>query len=400
MTTRPSQGPTGSFTPSEARQARRLTLVLGVVAVFFVLEFTGAVLARSKVLQADALHLLMDVLALGMSLFAMRLAIRRPTTRFTYGLRRAEPVAAVFNAVLVIGASLEILHDGLGSLGDHEPPRSGLMLVVALAALVVNGVSAWLLHGVMHDGHDHGHGHGDAHGHGHGHGHGHAHEHGHAHDHGHAHEHGHGHGDAHEHDHGHAGGHARDEHREHDGDDHAHRDGPHAQTVAHKPTRAERRESARREKAHQLNLRGAWLHLMGDALGSVAAVVAALVIRFGGPPIIDVVASFLVVAILLAGASRLIRDAILILLEAAPVHVPVDQVREVVLAYPGILEIHDLHVWSLGAGHDAMTVHVRADSPDPRLGARVSDKIRASFGLEYVTVQVELTDEVCDAPSV
>ena len=62
------------------------------------LELGGAIVADSVVLQADALHLLMDVLALAVSLLAMRLAVRRPTPRFTYGLRRAEPVAAIFSA--------------------------------------------------------------------------------------------------------------------------------------------------------------------------------------------------------------------------------------------------------------------------------------------------------------
>src|SRR5580704_8429448 len=84
---------TGEFTPGEARQARRLTIVLAIVATFFVFELAGALAAHSVVLQADAAHLLMDVLALAMSLVAMRLAVRRPTPRFTFGLRRAEPVA-------------------------------------------------------------------------------------------------------------------------------------------------------------------------------------------------------------------------------------------------------------------------------------------------------------------
>jgi cation diffusion facilitator family transporter len=259
----------------------------------------------------------MDVLALGMSLFAMRLAVRRPTARFTFGLRRAEPVAALFNAVLVIYAAIEIVRDAVGHLMHQgSPPKENLMLAVAAAALVVNGASAWLLHGAMHQ-HDHSDGHG----------HSHAHKHG-----------------------------------------------------------------------HQLNLRGAWLHLLGDALGSVAALVAALVIRFGGPATIDPLASFIVVIILVVGALRLLRDALRVLLEAAPAHVSVAMVRQIARTVPGVIDVHDLHVWTLGAGRDAIMVHVTTETKGNSLAPVVERALRAAFNVEYVTVQVEPEDAACAAP--
>jgi cation diffusion facilitator family transporter len=202
------------------------------------------------------------------------------------------------------------------------------MLIVASAALVVNGFSAWVLHGAMHGGHSHA---GHAHG-----------------------------GQSH-------AGHSHAKHAEADEDE-----GHHA--AAH---------------AHHLNLRGAWLHLLGDALGSLAALVAALSIRYGASPIIDPLASFLVVAILVVGALRLMRDAGLVLLDAAPPRLPVARVRKVVLAHPGVKAIHALHVWSLGTGHDAVTVHVMSDGVDPDLGTRLGDVLRTKFEAEYVTVQVE-----------
>jgi len=324
-------GGAAKFTAAEARQAKRLGLVLGIIGVFFVFELAGAIAARSQVLKADALHLLMDVLAISMSIVAMKLAVRRPTPRFTFGLRRSEPVAAIFNALLVLVATIEIVRDAIEQLrGQGEPPAATIMLLVSMGALVVNGVSAWLLHDVI--GH-----------HGHGHGHGHAHAHGH---------------DHHDHDH-----------------------------EAH---------------GHGLNLRGARLHLLGDALGSLAALVAAVIIRLGGPPAVDAVASFLVALILVLGAFGLLRDATLVLLEAAPVHLPVDAVRTIVRNFPGVREVHDMHVWTLGAGHDALIVHVRSDGDAPEfttLASRLSQKLREEFSCEYVTVQVEKTDASCDAPS-
>ena len=306
---------TGEFSAQEARQARRLGVVIAIVSAFFVLELGGALVAESVVLQAEALHLLMDVLALGVSLFAMRLAVRRPTPRFTFGLRRAEPVAAIFSATLVLATTVLIVVEAIDALRGRAPPKAGIMLAVATAALFVNGLSAWLLHDVI--GHPH----------------------------------------PHEHD----------------------------------PDNPEDREA--RAHGHALNLRGAWLHLLGDALGAVAALVAALVIRFGGSPAADPIASFAVAAILVFGALRLLRDAALVLLEAAPAHLPVSTIRAVIAGSPGVLEVHDLHVWTLGAGHDAVTAHVRTDSRDPAFGQRLSERVRATLGAEYVTLQVECKSE-------
>ncbi len=318
----------GSFTPGEARQARRLGIVLALVSSFFVLELAGAIVANSVVLQADALHLLMDVLAIGVSLVAMRLAVRRPTPRFTFGLRRAEPVAAIFSAVLVLVTTAGIVFEGVGALHDRTPPRAGIMVAVALMALVVNGLSAWLLHDVI--GHPH----------------------------------------AHTHD--------PDNPDDHD-DDH--------EDQAHQ---------AHAGGGHALNLRGAWLHLLGDTLGALAALGAALVIRFGGHPAADPIASFVVAAILLYGSLRLLRDATRVLFEAAPPHLPLEAIHEVIARFPGVASLHDLHVWTLGAGHDAVTVHVVTRTSDASLAQRLSERIRSLLHVEYVTVQVEVEGDHCD----
>jgi cation diffusion facilitator family transporter len=325
----------GAFTPGEARQARRLGIVLAMVSAFFVLELAGAIVADSVVLQADALHLLMDVLALAVSLLAMRLAVRRPTPRFTFGLRRAEPVAAIFSAGLVLATTAGIVFEGVEALSQRTPPRAGVMLVVALLALVVNGLSAWLLHDAI--GHSHAH--------------------------------------AHDPD--------NPDDRDDDGE-HDHHDHDHAQAHGH-------------ARGHALNLRGAWLHLLGDTLGALAALCAALVIRFGGPAAADPIASFVVAAILLFGSLRLLRDATHVLFEAAPPHLPLEAIHQVIASFPGVVSVHDLHVWTLGAGHDAVTVHVTTASHDPSLGQRLSERIRAVLHVEYVTVQVEVGDEPCGA---
>jgi len=319
----------------EKKQARRLLIVLFVIAGFFVFELLGAKAARSDVLEADAYHLLMDVFALAISLGAMRLATARPSARFTYGLRRVEPLAALVNGVLVFGVAIELVRDSLEHLANPTMPKSGLMLIVATAALAVNGFSAWVLHGAMH-------------------------------------------------------GHAGHSHAGHSHAGHAHAGHAHAPAPAkHAPGADDDEGHHAAAHAHHLNLRGAWLHLLGDAMGSCAAFIAGLAIRYGVSPIVDPLASFLVVAILVVGAFRLVRDAGLVLLDAAPPRLAVARVRKAVLAYPGVKAVHALHVWSLGTGHDAVTVHVIADGVDSDLGNHLGDLLRTRFEAEYVTVQVE-----------
>ncbi len=334
------------------RQSVRLFIVLVLIGGFFFVELIGARLARSDVLEADAFHLLMDVLAIAISLAAMRVSSRKPSSRFTFGLRRAEPLAALANGVLVLGVAIELVRDAIEHVGHTEEPRSGLMLAVASAALVMNGLNAWLLHGAM--GHAH-------HGHSHGHSHSHA---------------------------DHSGSGADGAHGAHSHDSHAH-----AAHGSHSPCEHEHEHDAHAHDAHahghQLNLRGAWLHLLGDALGSFAAFVAAIAIKLGAPPVVDPLASFAVVVILVIGAFRLLRDAALVLLEAAPKHLSIGKIEKALLALDGVTKVSALHVWSLGTGHDAITAHLRTTSNDPGLGARAAELLKKRFTVEYVTVQVE-----------
>jgi cation diffusion facilitator family transporter len=112
----------------------------------------------------------------------------------------------------------------------------------------------------------------------------------------------------------------------------------------------------------------------------------------------DPIASFLVAAILVVGAIRLLRDALLVLLEAAPPHLDVDRIRSVISAEPGVVDVHDMHVWSLGAGHDAIVVHVHSDGSQPLLGHALALRLRKLFEVEYVTVQIEGATDACGAP--
>jgi cation diffusion facilitator family transporter len=347
-------------------------MVLSIASVCSLVEFIGSRRSQSSVLRADALHLLMDVVALGLSLFALRLSAKPAKGSYTFGFRRAEPLAALANAVLILAVVFEIVHEGVEALLGGNTPESGNMLAFATFALFANGFSAWLLHGAMHD-------HGSHAGHSHA-GHSHA---GHSHA-GHSHA-GHSHAGHDEHAHG---GHGV--HLEHDGKHELREpmDGAVEATQGSR-TAGESAEEAERRRGRELNLRGALLHLMGDALGAVAALVAAIVIRAGGPRAIDPIASFFVAAILFVGALRLARDAIRVLSEAAPRHLAPEKIRAVLETHPGVATVAAVRAWTLGGGDDAIVAHVVPRAGDPTLAKTLAELIKSRFTVAFAAIHVD-----------
>ncbi len=139
-----------------------------------------------------------------------------------------------------------------------------------------------------------------------------------------------------------------------------------------------------------LNVRGAYLHVLGDLLGSVGTVAAALIVQYTGMLRADPIASLVVSALILRNAWRLVRESVDILLESAPAHVAPAAVRERLERIPGIDSVHDLHVWTVTSGMVAMSAHavVPELSAHPQVLTRIHDAMRA-FGVDHVTVQLE-----------
>ena len=142
--------------------------------------------------------------------------------------------------------------------------------------------------------------------------------------------------------------------------------------------------------ASSLNMRGAYLHVIGDLLGSVATVIAALLVRFTGWLVADPVASLLMTLLIVRGAWRLVRESIDVLLESTPAHISVGKVRQQLEAIPGIESVHDLHVWAVTSGVVAMSVHAIVREPErhQHVLEHVHDAMRL-FGIDHVTVQLE-----------
>ncbi len=146
----------------------------------------------------------------------------------------------------------------------------------------------------------------------------------------------------------------------------------------------------RPDASTSLNLRGAYLHVLGDLLGSVGTVAAALVVRYTGWLPIDPIASALVTLVIVRGAWRLVREAVDVLLESTPAHIPLDAVRAQLVAIPGIESVHDLHVWSVTSSMVAMSAHAIVREPErhQHVLEHVHDAMRL-FGIQHVTVQLE-----------
>jgi cobalt-zinc-cadmium efflux system protein len=140
-----------------------------------------------------------------------------------------------------------------------------------------------------------------------------------------------------------------------------------------------------------VNVRGALVHVIGDLLGSAAAIVAALVILAGGPSTIDPLLSLLVAALVLRSALLLLRQTAHILLEGTPEGIDAETLgRELALRVDGVRDVHHVHVWSLSSGRDVATMHVRIREGlqlAPVLGA-VKALLRDRFGLAHTTVQI------------
>ncbi len=142
-----------------------------------------------------------------------------------------------------------------------------------------------------------------------------------------------------------------------------------------------------------LNVRGAYLHVVGDTLGSVGAMAAALVVKYTGWTLIDPIMSIVLSVLILGGAWQLLKESTQILLEAAPPHVPMADVRARLLAVDGVQDVHDLHVWTVTSGVVAMSGHIVVPelTRHPEALKRLLGEL-AGLGIQHSTLQLEVED--------
>ncbi len=139
-----------------------------------------------------------------------------------------------------------------------------------------------------------------------------------------------------------------------------------------------------------LNVRAAYLHVLGDLLASGGTVLAALVVRYSGWYAADPIASLISTVLIVGGAWQLVREAVDILLEAAPPHIVLEHVRERLQSIPGVEQVHDLHVWTVTSGVVAMSAHaIVREAEHHQIVLERAHDLLAEMGIHHVTMQLE-----------
>jgi cobalt-zinc-cadmium efflux system protein len=279
----------------ETAAARSRSALIATVALtggFMVVELVGAVVTGSLALFADAMHMLTDVGGLGLALFAIWVAARPPTRAKTYGYYRAEILAALVNALLLLVVAGGILLEAWERLLTPRGVLGAPMLVIGAAGLAVNLVGAWLLH---HD------------------------------------------------------------------------------------------------AAHSLNVHAAYLEILGDAVSSLGVLVAAGVVLATGWTRADAIVGVGIALFIVPRTWSLLRQAVNVLLEGVPAHLDLAAVEEAITQVRGVRRVHDLHVWTLTSGRDAMSAHVVVDDvrESDRLLETLHAVLHARFGIDHTTIQLE-----------
>lgn len=293
-----------SHSHSHANTASRaLAFALGLTATFMVVEAVAGWLTGSLALLADAGHMLSDVGSLSLALFAMHIGRRPRSKRKTFGYKRLEVLAAMLNGVALGVLAVLIAIEAVERLQDPREVIGEGVIVVGALGLMVNLVSAWVLH---------------------------------------------------------------------------------------------------RGGSGSVNVRAAMAHVLGDALGSVAALTSGIVVVVTGEVWADPMLSLVVAGILLWGAWRILGETVHILMEGTPEGMDVADVERIISEHPGVGSVHGVHVWSITTGEVAVTAHVVLASNDYG-GAEVAMEVRRAliqrFHLHHVTIQPERpAPKPCDDP--
>jgi cobalt-zinc-cadmium efflux system protein len=276
------------------KNRRALWIAMGVTVAVMALEFIGGILSNSLALLSDAGHMLTDAMSLGLSLVALQLAARPPSSTKTYGLYRMEILAALINGTTLILISMYILYQAYHRFQSPEVVESHTMLWVAIVGLVANGIAAWAM---------------------------------------------------------------------------------------------------MRTGKESLNLRGAYLHILGDALSSLGVVSGGLIINFTGWYRVDPILSVIICLVILRGAFVLVKDSANILLEAVPKDVDLEEVQKTVKSIPGVKDLHHVHLWTITSGMHALSAHVLVgDIQMSRSGSilqEINQILMQRYRISHSTIQFE-----------
>ena len=260
-----------------------------VTVVFAFVEALGGWWTGSLALLSDAGHMLTDGAALGLGALAAWMAQRPPSERHSYGLGRAEIVAALVNAGAMLAIVIALAYEAVVRFREPTPVSGGAAAAIAAVGLALN---LWVMRGL----------------------------------------------------HG-----------------------------------------------HDMNTRAARLHVIGDALGSIAALASGSVIALSGWTRIDPIASLAICVLIAFSSWRLLRESLHALMEGVPHGLSVETIGAEMAQVDGVLSVHDLHVWTLSGSRTALSAHVVVSSLGhwERMRAELQERLHERFGIDHITLQPE-----------
>lgn len=271
---------------------KKLAIVFGLTFAYLIAEVIGGLLTGSLALLADAGHMLTDVAGLGLALMAIKFAERPATPARTYGYYRVEILAALTNAVILIGISIYILYEAWQRFRNPPEVASGTMMIIGSIGLVINIIGIVIL---------------------------------------------------------------------------------------------------RKGSKESLNMKGAYFEVVSDMLTSIGVLIAGAIMLTTGWYYADPIISAGIGLFILPRTWMLLKDAVGILLEGTPSDVNLPTVREAMTQIPGVIEVHDLHVWTLTSGVNAMSAHVVVTdlTTQTTVLSALHDTLTKSHRIAHVTIQIE-----------
>jgi cobalt-zinc-cadmium efflux system protein len=285
------QGDSDYVHRSTPHGSRALFLAVLFTGGYAVVELFGGLWSGSLALLADAGHMATDAAALLFALAANVVARRPASERHSFGLARAEVIAAFVNALAMLCIVVWLFVEAIDRLHEPKPVNGGSVFVIAFIGLAVNLAVAWVLS---------------------------------------------------------------------------------------------------RERGN-VNTRAALLHVLGDLLGSVAAIAAGVIIYYTGYMPIDPLLSMLVGGLILRSTLGVLRETTEVLLDAVPDNVDYQKVGQALAGIPGVRSVHDLHVWAMVPGRSALSAHVLVEDVArwPAVLAQARRVLRREFNIDHVTLQPE-----------
>ncbi|KAJ9171587.1 hypothetical protein P3X46_014936 [Hevea brasiliensis] len=346
---------------------RKLLIAVALCVVFMSVEVAGGIKANSLAILTDAAHLLSDVAAFAISLFSLWAAGWEATPRQSYGFFRVEILGALVSIQLIWLLAGILVYEAIARLIDDTGDVNGfVMFIVAAFGLVVNVIMALLL------GHDHGHGHDD-----------HNHETRHSlgkkittHYH-------------HHHHHHHHEEHLKDEHRhqeEHSKDEH------HPVSEENAVPLLDKGKGKHGKKQWNINIQGAYLHVLGDSIQSIGVMIGGAVIWYKPEwKIVDLICTLIFSVVVLGTTIKMLRNILEVLMESTPREIDATMLEMGLLEMEEVVAIHELHIWAITVGKVLLACHVkiRPEANADMVLDNVINYIRREYNISHVTIQIE-----------